>query len=226
MDKRLGEHDLYILRAITEGLEEEQSIDHSVAQQFLALIDAALSHATQDEKPEISYCLFCGEQYPLTDVNRMVDHVRTCPKHPVAAYRLKMAEQEAEIAELKNCHYLTECGDYWAWEDPAGANRIESMVDSSYVMIKAGTLRPMYDALQQQRTEPCEDRSTTHYIDSDGRFRGNQIDERPIATAVLFVQEPCEVCGNFKHIECKADNLHFTAVCCPNCGRKIDEVRP
>lgn len=33
--------------------------------------------------------------------------------------------------------------------------------------------------------------------------------------------EPCEICGNFKHIECKADNLEFTAVRCPNCGKEL-----
>lgn len=32
---------------------------------------------------------------------------------------------------------------------------------------------------------------------------------------------PCEICGNFKRVDCKADNLEFTAVRCPNCGRRL-----
>ena len=31
----------------------------------------------------------------------------------------------------------------------------------------------------------------------------------------------CEICGNFKRVDCRADNLEFTAVYCPNCGRKL-----
>lgn len=33
--------------------------------------------------------------------------------------------------------------------------------------------------------------------------------------------EPCEICASFKRIECKADNLEFIAVRCPNCGRLV-----
>ena len=35
--------------------------------------------------------------------------------------------------------------------------------------------------------------------------------------------EPCEICANFKRIECKADNLQFIAVRCPNCGRALKD---
>ena len=31
----------------------------------------------------------------------------------------------------------------------------------------------------------------------------------------------CEICGNFKRVDCRADNLEFTAVYCPNCGRPL-----
>jgi len=43
----------------------------------------------------------------------------------------------------------------------------------------------------------------------------------PSTNSFVLDSTPCEVCGNFKHIDCRADNLQFTAVHCPNCGRRL-----
>ena len=40
--ERLKEHDLYVLRDVVSGLEEEQSIDPVIARQFEKVIDEAL----------------------------------------------------------------------------------------------------------------------------------------------------------------------------------------
>ena len=42
--ERLKEHDLYVLRAIVGGLEEEKSIDPTIARQFEQVIDEAIAH--------------------------------------------------------------------------------------------------------------------------------------------------------------------------------------
>lgn len=45
----------------------------------------------------------------------------------------------------------------------------------------------------------------------------------PSTNSFVLDSTPCEVCGNFKHIDCRADNLQFTAVHCPNCGRRLKD---
>ena len=40
--EELKEHDLYVLRAIVEGLEEEQSLDTEIAAKFTLIIDAEI----------------------------------------------------------------------------------------------------------------------------------------------------------------------------------------
>ena len=37
----------------------------------------------------------------------------------------------------------------------------------------------------------------------------------------MNIKKPCEICANFKRVDCKADGLEFTAVYCPNCGNLI-----
>ena len=55
--EKLKEHDLYVLAAIVEGLEEEQSIDSGIAQQFKMLIDAAIARKSATE---MATCPDCG----------------------------------------------------------------------------------------------------------------------------------------------------------------------
>lgn len=59
---------------------------------------------------------------------------------------IALIDSAMNIQDIKDAHYLAERGEYHVWEEPDQANHIESMVDRSYVMIKAGQLRPMYQA--------------------------------------------------------------------------------
>jgi hypothetical protein len=45
---RIEEHDLYILKGVVEGLEEEKSIDKSIAKKFNLVIDSELARLSTD----------------------------------------------------------------------------------------------------------------------------------------------------------------------------------
>jgi hypothetical protein len=45
---RIEEHDLYILKGVVEGLEEEKSIDKSIAKKFNLVIDTELARLSTD----------------------------------------------------------------------------------------------------------------------------------------------------------------------------------
>jgi len=57
--------------------------------------------------------------------------------------RLKKQISDSALAEpeIKEAHYLAGLGEYHIWEEPDGANYIESMVDDSYVLIRADQLK-------------------------------------------------------------------------------------
>lgn len=94
------------------------------------------------------------------------------PGHKHVQTILAALRHQGQIPEISNCRFLAERGDYWAWEDPAEANNIDSMVDSSYVMIKAGTLRPMYRALQQmQKPSDAEVQAEENRLSEIGKYR-------------------------------------------------------
>ena len=55
-------------------------------------------------------CAYCDKRVP-PDVSRdeLEAHILVCPKHPIAGYRQKIAEQEAELQKYKDA--LTEPSD-------------------------------------------------------------------------------------------------------------------
>ena len=96
-----------------------------------------------------------------------------------------------------NAHYLADRGEYHVWQEPDEANHIESMVDESYVLIRADKLRTMYDAMKQMTAEPCD-------LAMDCKT-GNWV-------------QTCSVCGF------TTEGFRRFASYCANCGSPLKEV--
>lgn len=65
--ERLKEHDLYVLRGIVSGLEEEQSIDPVIARQFEKVIDEAIARQSVIDE----------------DVIEAIEYLQPLTEHPI-----------------------------------------------------------------------------------------------------------------------------------------------
>ena len=81
----IEEHDLYMLRAIVEGLEEEQSIDPEIAVKFTALLDAEI------------------ERQSITDVDvqKAIEYLKPIARHSITANRKHLETAITALEQMK-----------------------------------------------------------------------------------------------------------------------------
>ncbi len=51
---------------------------------------------------KFTYCAYCGEEFPIDAEGDVVgDHIQTCEKHPIAAYRARIAKLDADNQRMR-----------------------------------------------------------------------------------------------------------------------------
>ena len=195
----LAEPDADVAEAIddiTERIEWECTVHGTKARRDkLNMYDLELQALRQYQKPKL--CRLCNDEIDHEDIDLCSACINTLELYQ---YQKPTDEAVRLCSTCIGCECEPELG-----ETVKGCKGYVPRLPSDITdAIEAMTDNPLYNAEIRKTilTALRKMGSTEHSTDST-RATG------------------CEICGNFKRVDCKADNLEFTATFCPNCGKLL-----